>query len=283
MYCANCGRKADGRFCAHCGAPLDRQGEQIPAPTVDPYLDPAGGKPKRRGIIVTAIVLAAVLLAAAAIGGVLLFRHRQIAATSRRCSESLDYLIGSQKDKPVRLEQWDPAAEKFYTLREFSYNSNGCLEKTILYSGATKIVFTYRYNSDGVPDSGTVTYYFDDDNGGASDTSRVKLEIEYDDDCRIQSVRRYQKGEYQGELKSIYEDGTLIRKDNYTAAGEQKDTIVITRDRMGRIVEEREWDPTMLSQSSYVKIRTYVYDDEGRLEGVVDSDGFMGQRYVYED
>lgn len=62
MYCPNCGKETDGKFCQFCGAPLPQRSEEQVTDTQV--------KPKQKTKLVVVIILAAVALA---IGGFFLF------------------------------------------------------------------------------------------------------------------------------------------------------------------------------------------------------------------
>ena len=254
----------------------------------DPYAAPAEPK-KSRKTLLFALAGVALLLAAAVLIAVPIIRNRQITKVRQQTSAQVDYIIGSQKDKPIRMERWDPLQEKYVTYYEYTYDEDGCLIKQTLIMSVDEDnpknrrwqEYKYRYSDNGELDSCTITRYMEYE--GEKETERTwKLQYSYDSGHRLKSVKTYFEGEQTLTTKYIYEDGLLDRTEQTAAEG-----ILITTemsftyddDHLYSIENVTYHDGEEYSRNMIV----YVYDDD-RIDGVRgDEEVKLATRYVYDD
>ncbi|MCR5665000.1 MAG: hypothetical protein K6G17_09040 [Oscillospiraceae bacterium] len=283
MFCPNCGKETQGRFCNYCGTPL-------PAETPAPAPAPEPEKPRKTGKKILTIALIVLLVAALGVGGFFFLRQRKIVKTRQLTSASVDYIIGSQKDKPIRLEKWDPIQEKYVTQYEYSYDKDGCLLKQTLFISVDEDnpknrrfrEDKYHYNDKGEMDSCIRTAYTVYE-GEKMVENTWKMQYSYDSKLRLKSTKTYHEGELTLTTKFFYEDGQLDRTEQIGAEG----TRITTTDMAFT------YDDDQLYSIEYVMVRDgeemsrytnrYVCDDD-RIEGVKgDEEIKLAARYVYDD
>ncbi len=264
MFCPNCGKETDGRFCGFCGAPLPEPKAAPVRPSGWPDAPNKAKKSKKSLLIAAAAAL--VLLIAALLILVPVMRNRQIMKNRQQTSASIMYLFAGQEDKPIRFERWN-AGGSYQVLSEYSFDEDGCILEVSSYTyndGCQTI--RYQYDESGVLSSALVTYR--DQNG---DVTEGNYEMLYDDQLRVKEVRQYFDAESETEVYT-YEDGQLVKNEQMKQDG----TVRYTRRfiyRDGHIIKIRVNGSTI----------EYVYDDKGRIAGSEDQYGFLAIRYVYDD
>ena len=285
MYCSNCGREVSGKFCNNCGAPLTPPAPARPYadPTIhtapEPYADPYAAPKKSRKALLFGLLGFALLIAAAVMIIVPILKQRQITKVRQICSASVDYLIGSQKDKPITQQSWDPFAEKYVTRYEFGYDKDGCLTEEVVYSGSFIYIFKMHYNDEGVLDYCLRTVK-DKDTGEKLEGGKTKYE--YDSQYRLKRLTLYDENRnVQNYTEKEYEDGYLREQSVY------KNNVIVQKVIFGRDDDGQLLGQTLITYSEGVEQQRvyseFVYDDEGRLEGIAREGGRLTARYIYDD
>lgn len=284
MFCPNCGKETQGRFCNYCGTPL-------PAETPAPAPAPEPEKPRKTGKKILTIALIVLLVAALGVGGFSFLRQRHIVKVRQLTSASVDYIIGSQKEKPIRLERWDPMQEKYVTQYEYSYDKDGCILKQTQILGVDEDnpknrrveEYKYHYSDEGKLDSCTITRYTVYE-GEKNVEGNLKLQYAYDSDLHLKSVKSFYEGDHTMTTKYYYDDGFLDRTEQIGA--EEYPGIPTTEMSF-------YYDDDRIDEIQYVQSRggeelgrytnRYVCDDD-RIEGIKgDEEIKLAARYVYDD
>ena len=188
----------------------------------------------------------------------------------------MDYLIGMQKEKPIRREQC--AINGYcYLWENYTYDDDGTLTKIVGNTSLKKLSETVRnfyYDDDGVlkssGDPGQTEYFYEYEFNRNNQIKRIKKY--FDDETKLSQTSNFH-----------YEDGRLVEIVTSYETEAALEKTVFTYDDKGKAAEYEEiWcseDGTELYRRTY----KFVYDDRGRLEEIVDNRDRTVYRYIYDD